>query len=305
MSSCWMNGKMVEQDSATVSIRDAGLLHGAGVFTTMRAYSGKVFRLTEHLQRLRRSCESLFVPLNYTDEQLAAAADDLLQADSLGDARLRLTTTRGPATSDPLHGMRLDPNTFITATPLEPYPQEYYQTGMTALAYDLQKLNPYDLQAGHKTLDYFSRLESLRYAKSHHAGEAMWFNVHNYLQSGSISNVFIVKGGELHTPPAQAEMQPDAASTRSPYPISNVLPGITRQAVIELAQQIAVPVNFRALSIEDLLGADECFVTNSIMEVLPVVRIEAKPVGSGKPGDLTHKLAMLYQKAIEQFVESV
>lgn len=305
MSSCWINGKIVDEQEATVSIRDTGLLHAAGVFTTMRAYSGKVFRLAEHMQRLRKSCQSLFIPLNYTDEQLRIAVDDLITANALGDARLRLTATRGTMMPDPLQGVRLDPNIFITAAPLEPYPAEYYRKGMTALAYDLQKLNPYDLQAGHKTLNYFSRFAALRYATGRGAGEAIWFNVHNYLQSGSISNVFIVKDGELRTPPTQAELEVDAVKKLTPYPISNVLPGITRQVVVELAQQNAIRVSFQALSIEDLLEADECFATNSVMEIMPVCRIERRALGQDKPGDLTQKLAVLYRKVIDQFIGSV
>lgn len=305
MSSCWINGKLVDEQNATVSIRDTGLLHAAGVFTTMRAYSGKVFHLAEHLERLRRSCQALFVPLSYSDELLTAAVDELLQADSLGDARLRLTVTRGAMTQDPLHGLRMEPSTFITATPVEAYPEEYYETGLTAVAYDLQKLNPYDIQAGHKTLNYFSRFEAMRYAKSKGAGEALWFNVHNYLQSGSISNVFIVKGGELCTPPTQAEMESEEVRKLTPYPISNVLPGITRQVVLELARDNEMRVAFRGLTINDLLEADECFVTNSVISLMPVCRVEAKPVGQGKPGDLTHKLAMLYRKSVEQFVRNV
>src|SRR2546429_8437899 len=132
------------------------------------------------------------------------------------------------ATDDPLHGMRLEPTAFLTATTLEPYPQEYYQRGMTVIVLDEQKLNPYDVQAGHKTLNYFSRLSALRAANTRRAGEALWFNVHNYLQSGSISNVFIAKGGVLRTPPTQYEMRDKTIADAMTCSRSNVLPGVTR-----------------------------------------------------------------------------
>src|SRR3954454_8358212 len=150
MPHVWLNGSFVDESAASVSVRDAGLLHGAGVFTTMRSYGGRVFRLPQHLGRLRDSCEALFIPLQHRDDALAAAAAELLQRNDLAEARLRLTVTRGPATQDPLHGTRLEPTAFLTAAPLEPYPREFYDRGLTAILLDEQKLKPYDMQAGHR-----------------------------------------------------------------------------------------------------------------------------------------------------------
>src|SRR5687767_3604792 len=229
----WLNGSLVDDDSASVSLRDTGLLHAAGVFTTMRGYGGKVFRLEQHLRRLCDSCEALFIPLQHNDDVLARAASDVLERNSLSDARLRLTVTRGLARHDPLHGLRLEPTAFLTATDLEPYPQEYYQRGLTVILNDEQKLNPYDLQAGHKTLNYFSRLAALREANRRAAGEALWFDVHNYLQSGSISNVFVVKDGRLLTPPTPQEIRDKvAAAPPPPHSRSATLPGVTRAVVM-------------------------------------------------------------------------
>ena len=298
MAEVWINGEFIEESTATVSIRDAGLLHGAGVFTTMRAYGGQVFRLTQHLRRLRASCEALFIPLQYPDDKLHAAARELLERNGLGDARLRLTVTRGTVAQDPLHGMRVEPNVFLTAAELEPYPAEYYQTGLTAIVLDEQKLNPYDLQAGHKTLNYFSRLSALREANRRGAGEALWFNVHNYLQSGSISNVFLVEEGKLVTPPTADELRDPAIADDVPYPRSAVLPGITRATVIELAGTEGIEVQAAAVDINRLLGAQELFLTNSIMGVMPVCRIESKPVGDDKPGWVTVRIASAYSELV-------
>src|SRR4051812_31830706 len=235
MATAWINGQFVDEDDANVSLRDTGLLHAAGVFTTMRAGGGRVFRLDQHLARLRRSCEALFVPIKCGDAELAGAVDELLERNELTDARLRLTITRGQASNDPLHGTHLAPNCFLTATELQPYPANYYEQGLTVMLNDEQKLNPYDHQAGHKTLDYFSRLAGLREAVRRGAGEALWFNVHNYLQSASVANVFLVRTGALIPPPPQEELRNADVAERTPYPKSNVLPGITRAAVIELA----------------------------------------------------------------------
>src|SRR5690349_7049102 len=142
MPSLWLNDRFIDEDDATISVRDTGLLHAAGVFTTMRSFAGRVFRLSAHLRRLRESCDALFVPLQYKDEQLAAAVDELLSRNELADARLRLTITRGAAQQDPLHGLHLTPTVLLTAAPLEPYPAEFYERGLTVILLDQQKLNP-------------------------------------------------------------------------------------------------------------------------------------------------------------------
>jgi branched-subunit amino acid aminotransferase/4-amino-4-deoxychorismate lyase len=300
MPDVWLNNTFIAEDAATVSIRDAGLLHGAGVFTTMRAHGGKVFQLAQHLARLRDSCEALFIPLQYKDGTIEEAAGELLRRNQLADARLRLTVTRGSVMQDPLHGMRVEPNIFLTATQFEPYPVEYYQKGLTVVLLDQQKLNPYDLQAGHKTLDYFSRLAALREANRRGAGEALWFNVHNYLQSGSISNVFLVEGGKLITPPTAQELREPEVAQSVPYPKSNVLPGVTRAAVIGLARDAHIEVQTAAADVNRLLGADEMFLTNSIMGVMPVCRIEQKAIGNDQPGPITLQLANLLRERMER-----
>src|SRR4051794_41313652 len=136
MPIAWMNGNLVDEDSPNVSLRDTGLLHAGGVVRTMRAWGGRVFRLDAHLQRLRKSCEALFVPLQFSDADLAGAVDEVLRHNNLADARMRLTVTRGQAVTDPLHGTHLTPNCFLTATDLQPYPEEYYQRGLTVMLND-------------------------------------------------------------------------------------------------------------------------------------------------------------------------
>ncbi len=292
----WLNGEFVFEDDASISIRDTGLLHAAGVFTTFIARVGKIYRLQDHLNRLRRSCEVLFIPLQYKDDALTNACRELLHKNSLADARMRLTVTRGRTQHDPLHGLHLSPTTFLTATALEPYPDEFYQRGMTAIVIDEHKLNPYDIQAGHKTLNYFSRLSALRDATQRGAGEALWFNVHNYLLSGSISNILIVKNGTLITPPTRDDLLDPAIKERTPYLKSAVLPGITRLAVIELAAQHNIPISVGPITIESVLDADEVFLTNSAMGVMPLCRIERKAIANDKPGQITQRLSELYRR---------
>jgi branched-chain amino acid aminotransferase len=297
MALVWLNGSLVEDSQAGISLRDTGLLHGAGVFTTMRSYAGRVFRIEQHLRRLRDSCEALFIPLQYRDEALQRAAGELLERNELSDARLRLTVTRGTAQADPLHGTHHQPNVFLTASRLEPYPQEFYQRGLTVVLLDEQKLNPYDLAAGHKTLNYLSRLAALREANRRGAGEALWFNVHNYLQCGSVSNVIVVKNRLIITPPTNAELRDAKVAEVTKYPRSAVLPGIARGAVIELAAREGIEVKLASVTVDDLLDADEVFLTNSVMQIMPVCRIERKPIGQDKPGPMTRRLMELYERS--------
>jgi len=294
MSIVWINGQFTDDSAAALSIRDAGLLHGAGVFTTMRAYSGRVMAIDRHLARLRQSCQSLFIPLTQSDQSLSAAAAELLARNNLADARLRLTATRGAVRQDPVHGTVMSPSLFFTAVELEKYPPVLYERGMTVVLIDEQKLNPYDVQAGHKTLDYLSRLFALRNANERSANEALWFNVHNYLQSGCMSNVFLVKDGQLITPPTSTELR-DASA---PYPRSNVLPGVTRSIVIELAAKEGIDVRLAAVNVNELLEADEVFLTNSVMQIMPVCRIERRAVGDDRPGRITRRLAAAYDARV-------
>jgi branched-chain amino acid aminotransferase len=295
MSFVWFNGNFIPENEAHISLRDTGLLHAAGLFTTFRAHCGRIFRLKDHLARLRRSCEALFIPLMYKDEILTAAATELLARNDLADARMRLTVTRGSSQQDPLHGLCLAPTTFLTATTFETYPDEYYERGMTVIVLDDQKLNPYDIQAGHKTLNYFSRLSALRDATQRGAGEALWFNVHNYLQSGSISNIFIVKDGTLITPPTRDDLLDPVIAEKVPYPKSATLPGITRQVIFELATTEKIPIQRGAITVNQLLEADEAFLTNSIMGIMPLARVERSAIGSDKPGPITRRFAELYE----------
>jgi len=298
MPTVWLNGSFIDEATASISVRDTGLLHAAGVFTTMRAYGGKVFRLAEHLKRIRASCEAMSIPLLNSDIELAAATDQLLKNNDLSAARLRLTVTRGMARQDADQGLRLEPTVLITATDLEPYPAEYYDRGMTAFLLDDQKLNPYDLQAGHKTLNYLSRLAALREANRRGAGEALWFDVHNNLQSGSISNVFLMKGGKLLTPPTPADLLDPQIAREIPYRRSATLPGITRAVVFELAKTFGITAAVAAIDINGVLSADEIFLTNSIMGIMPVCRIERRAVGNDKPGPITRKLADAYAREV-------
>ncbi len=285
MADVWLNGTFVSEDEARIDPRDGGFLHGAGVFTTMRAVGGRVLMLDDHLARLRNSCGALHVPLTVSDKDLAIACGGLLARNGLHNARMRLTVTRGRTERDPLHGEIHRPTMLLTAGDMTIYPPEYQEKGMTAVLNSEHKLNPYDIQSGHKTLDYFSRFAALREAARRGAGESLWFDVHNFLQCGSVCNVYIVEAGMIVTPPTNDDLRDEAVKRSTPYPRSCVLPGTVRGWVLRERKVQRLPIN-----VKRLLAADEVFVTNSAMGVLPVTKLEQEQIADGTPGTITESL---------------
>ncbi len=271
-----LNGSLLSAAEARVSTTDLGVLYGIGLFETMRAYGGRVFRLREHLDRLLASAEALKLPITremLPDEERFSA---MLSANDLSDARVRLTVSGGSPGDDCVEHMVL-----ATAVAVQPLPEEYYTRGITVAVCSQAQLST-DPLAGHKTTCFWPRLRALHEAQLRGCGEALWFTEKRELAEGSISNVFIVNDGAVQTPP-----------TDTP-----VLPGITRAAVIQLCKRHDIPCQQIALTIDDLLDADEAFICNSIMEIVPVCRVERKAVGNEKVGGITGKLIDAYQMLV-------
>ncbi len=279
-SKVFLNDGLVEVEQAHVSATDSGFLYGAGLFETMRSRNGYVFRLRDHLERLRRSADVLSITHTYSHEYLGQAIDELLAANELTDARLRLTLTNGPLLE--AEGQR-KPTLLITATEFRPYPADYYRTGVLVILCPFRQ-NPTDPACGHKTTSYYPRLLALNLAHQKRAAEAVWFTTDNRVAEGCVSNVFLVKNSVLYTPPVGTP----------------VLPGIARKTVGELAQKQSIELVEKDLHITDVLEADEIFLTNVIMEVLPVNSVEKHTVGDGKVGPVTRKLRESFSQAIEE-----
>ena len=279
MEKIFLNGQIVSAAKAQVAVTDSSYLYGIGLFETMRATGGTVFRLADHLQRLNSSAEALAIANSYSDEQITQAVDEVLTANKFTDARLRLQVSNGPIGTDGTAATNL----LVTAAEFTPYPEEYYEKGIRVALTDFRQ-NPTDPFCGHKTTCYGPRLTALKNAHEKLATESLWFTTENYLAEGSISNVFLVKDGQLFTPTIQTP----------------VLPGIARKTVIEIAEQENIPCHEQPLQVGDLLGADEVFLTNVIMEVLPVTSVEAHTVAEGKPGEITKSIAKKYQDHLKE-----
>lgn len=277
----YLNGQLVTADEARVGVFDAGLLHGVGLFETMRAYNGVVFRLDDHLERLRRSARALRIGVPEDLGPWKAGLGQLLEANGLTDARVRLMVTPGDIRSAGQEQSVEAGTVLIAAGPMTAYPAELYVKGMTVLISGF-KQGRYDPTCGHKTISYFSRLIALREAQLRGCGEALWFTTENLLAEGSISNIFLVKDELLKTPPVDTP----------------ILPGVARKVVLEQASAGKMALRELPLTIKDLLGADEVFLTNSVMEVMPVCRVEAHAVGDEKPGAITKRLAEAYRECV-------
>jgi len=270
MAKVFLNDKIIDDAEAHISVSDSGFLYGMGLFETMRCTGGKVFALDEHLDRLFSSAKELGINNPYETKYIKDAIRQALDANNLTDARLRLTLTNGPMSA----GDKKKSTLLITATRFEPYPAEYYQNGVRVVLTDFRQ-NTQDPIVKHKTINYFSRLLALDMAHKTKAAEALWFTTDSRLAEGCVSNVFLIKDSVLYTPTLDTP----------------VLPGVMRKTVCQIAKAQSITLVEKDLTIKDLLGADEVFLTNVIMLILPVVAVEAHTVGDGKVGTVTSRLS--------------
>jgi branched-subunit amino acid aminotransferase/4-amino-4-deoxychorismate lyase len=279
----YLNGRMVPHEQAAIAHDDAGFQHAVGLFETMSAHGGNVFRLEAHVARLVRSAAELGLSRALDAAALGQAVRQTLDHGRRPDARVRLTVTPGRLSllRDRPEGP-IPPTVLVVAAEPTRYDRAVFEQGVTVLVAPAAA-NPFDPLAGHKTLAYWWRLRLLRQAAAAQAAEAVVLNMSNHLAGGTISNLFLVKDDALHTPIAHGEEVDGALA-------APVLPGITRAAIAELAAAESVAVHRRMLAIDDLLAADEVFLTNSSWQVLPVTAVEKARVGDGRVGPLTRRL---------------
>jgi branched-chain amino acid aminotransferase len=271
----YLNGELIDHDKAVIPVGNPGLLHGVGLFETLRVYSARPFRLDRHIERMQASAAKLDLSIGNAQERIPDAVKAVVETNQLTDARVRFTITPPADPSDAESGTLL-----VTAQAVAGYPPELYEQGMTVYICDTYRQSSRDPLAGHKTTSYLPRLLALRTAQEKHCGEALWFTPTNHLAEGSISNVFLVKDGCLRTPALDTP----------------VLPGITRAEVLDLARSAGIRIEESPCSLDDVLDADEVFLTNAVMEVMPVTRIERIAIAGEKPGPITRQLHDAYRE---------
>jgi branched-chain amino acid aminotransferase group I len=284
----YLNGRLVPRTEAGLSPFDHGFLYGYGLFETMRAYNGHIFRLDSHLTRLRCSAESIGLTHSVltTEEgkqSLKAACMATLQANKLKDARIRLTVSAGEGDMTPDASTCSNPTILITAHTLHPLPAEKYETGFKATIAFLRR-NSQSPLSRLKSTCYMENVLARTAAKASGYDEAILLNEQGYVAEGSRTNIFLVSNGELITPSLE----------------SGVLPGITREAVLETARTSDNSAIERLVELEELVEAQEAFLTNSVLELMPLVSVEGKPIGTGKPGKLTKGLRAAYRKLVDE-----
>lgn len=277
-----IDGQIVRPEDARVSVFDRGFLYGDSVFESMRSYGGVLFALDEHLARLKRSAERVFIPLPI---DLVAFGREVLRAVAVQnspESYVRLTVTRGIGRAlglDPeLAG---DPLRVVLVTELELPPSEIYERGIAAITYRAERPSDAPAVADAKIGNYLLAVLAMRAARARGAREALILDSSGNILEGSTSNVFAQVGGKLVTPPESAA----------------ILPGITRAHVLKLARRAGIPIELRGLAKSELPQADEVFVCSSIRELVPVVSIDGVPVGAGVPGATTRELLRLFRSA--------
>ena len=277
-----INGTLYAKEDARVSVYDHGLLYGDGVFEGMRSYGGKVFRLEQHLQRLWESAKAIWLEIPVTQEALAVAVTETLSANDIQDGYIRLVVTRGAGTLGLDPNRTSDPQVIIITDHITLYPDEYYQNGLKIVTVTTRRNHPDALSPRIKSLNYLNNI--LAKIEGLQAGcvEALMLNHRDEVAECTGDNIFLVKSGCLITPATDA----------------GILEGITRQAVIDLAQEAGMEVREPTIKLDDVYQADECFLTGSAAEVVPVVQVDDCQIGTGMPGPVTCDLMKRFRELV-------
>jgi len=276
----YLDGEFVPEEEARISVFDHGLLYGDGVFEGIRAYNGYVFKLEEHLKRLYASAKAILLEIPLTKDQFREAILETLWVNELRDAYIRPIVTRG------VGDLGIDPRKCARPTviiiPREGiglYDEKLYERGLRAIVATTRNQPPESLPPTIKSLNYLTNILARIEANVRGADEAIMLDIRGNVSEGSADNIFIVKDEELYTPP-----------------VMNNLPGITRAVVIELAREEGYEVHEENFGIAELYTADEVFLTGTAAEIAPIVEIDGRVIGEGKPGPITRKLRERFRK---------
>lgn len=275
----YLNGELVRLSQARISVTDYGFLYGYGLFETMRAYEGKVFLLERHLARLAAAADKLGFSVVTSD--LNAAVAEVLGANGLKNARIRITISIGEGAITPDPQTCKSPTILIVASEYHPMPEQTYQKGYKVIISSIRRHSQSSI-AGLKSTNFLESMLARQEARKAGADEALCLNEKGLVAEGSMSNIFIVANQTLQTPDAS----------------SGILPGITRGFVMELAAKTGLKVVEVEVTQEALFQAEEVFLTNSLLEVMPVTAIDGRQVGSGVPGAVTTRLAAAYRQSV-------
>jgi branched-chain amino acid aminotransferase len=276
----YINGALYGKEDAKISVYDHGLLYGDGVFEGIRSYGGKVFRLDEHLDRLWNSAKAIILEIPMSKAEMAKAIYNTLEANKIKDGYIRVVVTRGAGSLGLDPNRCSDPQVIIITDLISLYPDELYKQGLEIITVSTVRNHPAALSPRIKSLNYLNNI--LAKIEGVQAGciEALMLNCKGEVAECTGDNIFIVRQSRLLTPPLEA----------------CILEGITRDVVIDLARQAGIVVLETPLTKHDVYIADECFLTGTAAEIVPVVKVDSRTIGSGKPGTVTRDLMARFHK---------
>ncbi|HTK76107.1 MAG TPA: branched-chain-amino-acid transaminase [Gemmataceae bacterium] len=281
MPRVWINGKFFDKAEAKVSVYDHGLLYGDGVFEGIRVYHGKVFRLKQHMDRLYDSARSIWLEIPMSKEALTAAVEETVRVNEKQNGYIRLVVTRGSGTLG-LDPRKCDPQMIVIVDDISLYPQELYENGLEIITAATIRSHPAALSPRVKSLNYLNNILAKIEAIRGGCLEALMLNHKGEVAECTGDNVFVVKNGQIRTPPIDA----------------GILEGVTRNAVMELATSTGMDVREMVLTRHDIFTADEFFLTGTAAEIIPVVKCDGRPIGNGKPGPVTKQLRARFQELV-------
>ena len=276
----YINGKLVPERDAKVSVFDHGLLYGDGVFEGIRVYNGRIFALEAHIDRLIASARAIALKMPLGRKALMEAVAETCRANKCYNGYVRLVVTRGVGTLGLNPFVCKKPQIIIIAADIQLYPKKLYEDGLAVITVPTVRNHPEALSPNIKSLNYLNNILAKIEAINSGVLEAIMLNVHGYVAEATGDNVFIIKGKTLITPPTY----------------SGILKGITRDTVMQLAPKIGLAVKEQVMTRYDIYTADEVFLTGTAAEVIAVVSIDRRDIGNGKPGKLTRKLEKLYRE---------
>lgn len=280
----YINGKFRTREDATISVYDHGFLYGDGVFEGIRAYGGRVFKLKEHIDRLFESAKTIMLKIPLRREKLMEDVVHTVRVNGLKDAYIRLVITRGVGTLG-LNPFNCNtPQVIIIADKIVLYPRTFYENGLSVITVPTQRNIAEAVNPRIKSMNYLNNIMAKIEAINAGVHEAIMLNAAGFVAECTGDNIFIVKKGVLKTPPLYM----------------GVLEGITRDEIITLARLFGIEVAEEVFTRHDIFNADECFLTGTAAEVIPVVKVDGRVIGNGKPGKLTRRLMAAFHELVRK-----
>ena len=276
----YIDGKFYAEADAKVSVFDHGLLYGDGIFEGIRFYNGRVFRLEEHLERLWDSARSICLEIPMSKREMTEALLETIRQNDLRDGYIRLIVTRGVGNLGLNPAQCKRPSVIIIATTIALYPREVYENGLTVVTCATRRTNPGALNPAVKSLNYLNNVMARIEANLAGADEALMLNDAGNVAECTADNIFVVKRGQIFTPPIAA----------------GALRGITRLVVFEMAAELGIKVTETDITRHDVFIADECFLTGTAAEIIPVIKADGRPIGNGKPGPISARMIARFRE---------